>query len=126
MTDTEQNAGIEAEFSNVSSPSDDGAEVKRTRPERIPNSNVLYNTVTQIQTVSQDTTTISNIFRGDREEAVGFWRKLGIEILLSILEPERFLKNAKAIFILTAAYIVGQLSFEQISQLLNIYLSHTK
>ncbi len=83
----------------------------------IPNINI-----TQTQSVTQDMTTVNNLFRGESTEESGFWKKLGIELLLSILEPDRFLKNAKAVLLLAAAYMLLQLSFEQIRELLTLYL----
>lgn len=79
-----------------------------------------------MQVVTQDQTTVNNIFREEIKDTKGFFKKLLTELLLSILEPDRFFKNAKAIAILIVAYVFVHLTFDQIKTLVEIYTGHCK
>ncbi len=87
---------------------------------------LIHNSNHQYQYVSQDNTTINNLFREESKGWKDFFTKLFKEILLSIIEPDRLLKNAKAIVWLTLAYTISQMSYQQIKDLIELYLAHCK
>ncbi len=127
-TKSENSSEIEASFTEASSTvavqtqTDSTAEVTwpLKQPILVQNSNHQY------QLVSQDNTTINNLFRTESKGWKDFFLKLATELLLSVIEPDRFLKNSKAILFLVVAYAVSHLSYEEIKSLLELYFSHTK
>lgn len=79
----------------------------------------------QVQIVTQDNTTINNIFRSEFKDTEDFFKKLFKEILLNLIEPDRFLKNAKAAFIIAITYrIFHDLSIQQITDLIVLVIGH--
>jgi hypothetical protein len=117
-----QDLNVEAEFTDDSQASTISAqepvvEAQQLKPMLIQNMNNQY------QIVTQDQTTINNIFRSESKGAEDFFKKILIELLLSIVEPDRFLKNAKAIAFLTIAYAVLQIPIPQLVNLIELYLS---
>lgn len=87
---------------------------------------LVQNSNHQYQVVSQDNTTISNLFRSETKGWKDFLFKLATELLLSVIEPDRFLKNAKAIALLTIVYIFLKLDYVQIKELFELYLNFAK
>ncbi len=84
----------------------------------------------QHQTVIQDNTTVNNIFRGELKEDASIWKKITIELLLNVIEPDRLLKNAKAVFIILAGIAIFRflpsLSFTELKELLQLVVQIVK
>ena len=117
---------IEADFSSDTAP----ATTTASQPEVVADAQwpakpyLIHNSNHQYQYVSQDNTTISNVFREEGKGWKDFAIKLAKEILLSVIEPDRFLKNAKAIVLLVVAYVIYHLSYDQIRGLIELYLKY--
>lgn len=117
---------IEADFSPVDAP----VPATVSQPVAVadaqwpPKPYLIHNSNHQYQYVSQDNTTINNIFREESKGWKDFLLKLAKEILLSVIEPDRFLKNAKAIVLLVIAYVISHLTYDQIKELIELYLKH--
>jgi hypothetical protein len=125
---SEKSGEVEASFAEtnpiVSTPTQTDTTAELTWPLKQPI--LVQNSNHQYQFVSQDNTTINNLFRTESKGWKDFLVKLVTELLLSVIEPDRFLKNAKAILLLVIAYVVSHLSYDEIKKLLELYFSHTK
>lgn len=118
---------IEASFEDTGSGLDQPIPGEVTAEATWPHKQILVqNSNHQYQHVSQDNTTINNLFRSETKGPKDFLFKIFIELVLSLIEPDRFLKNAKAILFLVIAYIFLKMDFTQIKELFELYLSHSK
>jgi hypothetical protein len=82
----------------------------------------------QSQTVNNDMTTVNNIFRNLQSENGNkngflyriwdFFTKLGIELVLNVVNPERFYKMAQGVLLLALAWMIKDFTPAEIVKLI--------
>jgi hypothetical protein len=77
-----------------------------------------HNYQNQSQTINNDMTAINAVLRGADIEKQSFFEKVGIELLLNIVNPERFYKMAQGVLLLALAWMIKDFTPAEIVKLI--------